>query len=113
MKATLVRLFSFGFLSAIVLAACGGDSDPVSPPPPTTTPPDTALTSPSFASNIQAIFNQNGCTQGQCHGAAPGQADLNLSAGVAYDQLVGVQSTQEPQKKDRMAHTLLKIQYNQ
>ena len=96
MKRALVRLLTFGIASGVLLGACSSDSDPVSPPPPLT-PPDTALTNPSFATDIQTIFNQNGCTQGQCHGSDPGQADLNLAAGRSYGELVDVQATQEPQ----------------
>ena len=37
---------------------------------------------------VQAIFERNGCTSPVCHGASPGQGDLNLLPDVAYEQLV-------------------------
>jgi hypothetical protein len=37
---------------------------------------------------VQAIFERNGCTSPVCHGASPGQGDLNLVSDTAYDQLV-------------------------
>jgi hypothetical protein len=37
---------------------------------------------------VQAIFERNGCTSPVCHGASPGQGELNLLPDVAYDQLV-------------------------
>jgi hypothetical protein len=37
---------------------------------------------------VQAIFERNGCTSPLCHGASPGQGDLNLLPDVAYEQLV-------------------------
>jgi hypothetical protein len=37
---------------------------------------------------VQAIFERNGCTSPVCHGAAPGQGELNLLPDVAYEQLV-------------------------
>jgi hypothetical protein len=37
---------------------------------------------------VQAIFERNGCLSPICHGAAPGQGDLNLLPEAAYDQLI-------------------------
>jgi hypothetical protein len=37
---------------------------------------------------VQAIFERNGCTSPVCHGADPGQGNLNLLPDAAYDQLV-------------------------
>src|SRR5262249_28159478 len=36
---------------------------------------------------VQAIFERNGCQSPLCHGASPGQGDLDLLPDVAYDQL--------------------------
>lgn len=48
----------------------------------------------SFAQNIQPIFNVSCAQSGACHaGGAPPQ-DLNLQAGQAYGQTVGVKSTE-------------------
>lgn len=49
---------------------------------------------PSFASDIQDIFNREGCTNGACHGVGA-SAGLNLEVGQSYASLVGVASTQE------------------
>ena len=57
----------------------------------------------AFDSTFQAIqatiFERRGCTQPACHGASPGQGNLDLRADVAYDNLVGVASTAEPSRK--------------
>jgi len=53
---------------------------------------------PSFASDIQAIFNTT-CTAASCHGGATGQAGLVLLSGQAYNNLVNVASTQAPMTK--------------
>jgi hypothetical protein len=45
---------------------------------------------------IQTLFEQRGCTAAVCHGAAPGQGDLDLRPAVAYESLVGVPSTIDP-----------------
>ncbi len=57
-------------------------------------PGDTAKEDPSFAADIQAIFNAN-CVSGGCHNATA-SAGLNLSQGQAYNNLVNVDSTSEP-----------------
>ncbi len=53
----------------------------------------TVKADPSFAQDIQAIFNRTGCTAAGCHGSSP-QAGLDLRTGVSYGQLVNVPSTQ-------------------
>lgn len=52
---------------------------------------------PSFASDINEIFQRRGCSAGSCHGAAGGQAGLELtsSASANYDELVDVPATSE------------------
>lgn len=49
---------------------------------------------PSFSTDIQGIFESEGCANGACHGVGA-SAGLNLERGVAYGNLVGVPSTQE------------------
>jgi hypothetical protein len=49
---------------------------------------------PSFSREIQPIFEQNGCTGSNCHGAAR-SAGLDLRAGSSYANLVNVQATRE------------------
>ena len=48
----------------------------------------------SFARNIQPIFNRSCAVAASCH-AGPGSANLDLTAGLAYRQIVNVQSTQQ------------------
>ena len=49
---------------------------------------------PSFNTDIQGIFDSEGCTNGACHGVGA-SAGLNLERGLAYANLVGVTATQE------------------
>lgn len=44
----------------------------------------------------QRVLEDNGCTNLLCHGSSPGQADLDLSAGVAYGELLDIASTGSP-----------------
>ena len=48
---------------------------------------------PSFATDIQEIFNRKGCTDAACHGSSA-QAGLTLTPGAAHGSLVNVPSTQ-------------------
>ncbi len=52
---------------------------------------------PSFSTHINEIFQRRGCTASNCHGAAGGQGDLQLtgSASANYAALVGVQASAE------------------
>lgn len=52
---------------------------------------------PSFASDIQPIFN-NTCVSSGCHNSTA-SAGLNLSQGSAYANLVNVASSQDPGRK--------------
>ena len=45
---------------------------------------------------VQTLFAQRGCTSAICHGASPGEGNLDLRPEVAYDTLVGVSSTIDP-----------------
>lgn len=49
----------------------------------------------SFAGQIQPIFDAS-CVDGQCHDATQPAADLLLTAGASYGELVGVPSSQAP-----------------
>lgn len=42
------------------------------------------------------VFERHGCTSVLCHGAAPGQGDLDLSPEAAYADMVGVPSAADP-----------------
>ena len=49
----------------------------------------------SFSTQIQPIFTQN-CAFSGCHAGTSPRAGLNLEAGKAHDNLVGVPSTEMP-----------------
>lgn len=55
------------------------------------------LANPSFATDINEIFQRRGCTASNCHGGSGGQAGLQLtsSASASYDELVDVSATSE------------------
>jgi hypothetical protein len=44
----------------------------------------------------KVVFERHGCTSELCHGAAPGQGDLDLRPDVAWSALVGVASAADP-----------------
>lgn len=76
-------------LSTALLAACSGDSP--------AEPDDDGRTvkeDPSFAADIQEIFDRRGCSSTACHGSAR-QAGLDLRSGAAYGALVGVGGSTE------------------
>ena len=80
---------------AAALLGCGGDSG-TGPDPSNGTDPGPGRTikeDPSFASDIQEIFNRKGCTASSCHGSFQ-EAGLDLRSGTSYGQLVNVPSTQ-------------------
>lgn len=68
-----------------------------SPNQPDPDPDETTKEDPSFATDIQSIFNSN-CVGGGCHNATA-SAGLILSQGQAYNNLVNVDSTSEPNFK--------------
>ena len=79
------RPASLSLALALFAAACGGD-DPTSLSP----PQREIKAQPSFANDINEIFQRRGCSSG-------GQAGLVLSAGASanYAMLVNVQATSE------------------
>jgi hypothetical protein len=88
------------FSSLVLAVACGDSSSPTSSSSPMTSTPTgtnspTVKDNPSFATDIQPIFERNGCTNGACHGAAI-SAGLDLRSGASYRNLVNVQATSEP-----------------
>ena len=58
--------------------------------------PDDVVATPSFAADIQPIFDRR-CSIGGCHSLATAQADLRLVASASYESLVGVPSRLRPQ----------------
>ena len=53
--------------------------------------PDVLVANPSFERDIQPIFTAR-CATASCHNLATQQLGLNLQAGFAYDEIVGVES---------------------
>ncbi len=47
----------------------------------------------TFAAIEDLVFDRHGCTAPLCHGSSPGAGGLDLSPGVAYDNLLDVAST--------------------
>ena len=47
----------------------------------------------TFEAIQDVVFDHGGCTNALCHGAEPGQADLNLDPNVAYQNLLEVPAT--------------------
>src|SRR5437867_12144328 len=77
-------------------AGSGGGGGGGAPPKPACKPP--AVLTISFAHTIQPIFDRS-CALVSCHtGAVPAQGQ-DLTAGVAYSQLVNVPSTEQPKLK--------------
>lgn len=50
---------------------------------------------PSFAADVNEIFQRRGCTASQCHGGGQAGLTLTSSASANYAQLVDVQATSE------------------
>jgi hypothetical protein len=72
---------------------CGSDSPTESSPP----DQETVISDPSFSQHIQPIFNSN-CALSLCHVAGT-ITELDLSQGVAYANIVNVDSGQDPSFK--------------
>jgi len=87
-----VALLGLGCLLA-GCAGSGGGGGGGTPSQPSCKPPKGGATV-SFASNIQPIFNRSCAVAASCH-AGPGSANMDLTPGVAYGQIVGVRSTQQ------------------
>ncbi len=79
------------FLTTALLAGCSS-SDPSSSNGGNGDVPE----EPSFSEHVQPIFNAN-CTASICHGGSAG--GLTLTSGNSYDELVNVDSGNEPQWK--------------
>jgi hypothetical protein len=58
--------------------------------------PDEIVAAPSFAGDIQPIFDRR-CSIGGCHSLATAQGGLSLVAAMSYESLVGVPSQLRPQ----------------
>lgn len=76
-------------LGAFIFAACSSPSSPETP--------STAKDDPSFSGDIQPIFSSS-CTATSCHGTSA-QAGMTLVQGQSYNNLVNVDSSEEPTRK--------------
>ena len=99
---------------AVAVAGCSTDDTPTSSGGNTSR---TVKTDPSFANDIQEIFNRRGCSGSSCHGSAQ-SAGLDLRTGNAYGSLVGVTATQSSLKRveagDAAAsYVVVKVEGNQ
>lgn len=74
----------------VILYQCGGDSSTNTEPPPA------VKDDPSFASDIQTIFNTS-CISSGCHDTSA-SGGMVLLQGQSYSSLVNVASTQETGK---------------
>lgn len=84
-----VCLSSFLICTSILFVSCSEDE--------TTAPPTNTTVNANF-SDIKAKVFVN-CTDAQCHSAAGNSGGLVLESGVAFNNLVGVQSNLFPQFK--------------
>jgi hypothetical protein len=96
-----MRFGTFTFSLVLFLGACGGDSgtgpeeiDPGDiPGGGSNTPSRVVKATPSFANDIQEIFDRKSCGSSACHGSSQ-QAGLDLRSGNSYNSLVNVTATQ-------------------
>lgn len=93
--------YALPLVAALTISACGGGGDPVGPDGDNNggggngnTVTRVVKAQPSFADDIQEIFNRRSCASSNCHGTAQ-EAGLDLRSGNSYGNLVGVQATQE------------------
>ena len=99
---------------ALSIFYCGGGGNGT---PGTPDIPDTVISDPSFSTDIQPIFTSS-CALSGCHNSAA-EADMNLSQGRAYANIVNVDSTQDPTKKRVLpgdasnSYLVIKIEGNQ
>jgi hypothetical protein len=95
------KSFAIAVLGILWVLGCSDSSSPTTPTTPTpttttvTTDTRTIKDNPSFAADIQEIFDRRGCINAACHGTASA-AGLNLQSGVSYGDLVNVMATREP-----------------
>ena len=78
----------------VFLYQCGSDNSPSEPDVPDQ---ETVISDPSFSQHIQPIFNES-CALDLCHVAGT-ITELDLSQGMAYNNIVNVDSGQDPSFK--------------
>jgi len=89
-KGKVLFFVSLGLvLGGVFFQACSSPSS--------TQPPAVAKEDPSFAGDIQPIFNGS-CAASSCHGASV-QAGLSIVQGQSYANLVNIGSTEDVSRK--------------
>jgi hypothetical protein len=86
-------IFILFMCGSVFLYQCGSDS----PNDPSNPEEETVISDPSFSQHIQPIFNNN-CALSLCH-VSGNITELDLSEGVAYVNIVNVDSGQDPSYK--------------
>ena len=85
-------IWSLALWGCVSLVGCSTNDYPTSGPGATRT----IKAQPSFAVDIQEVFDRRGCSGASCHGMAQVE-NLDLRSGRAYDDLVNVLSTRTTQ----------------
>ena len=88
-RATLAAMRVFGATLTTVVALSWACADFESTVDPTGGLPDVEIANPSFATDIQPIFDRR-CAIGGCHTVLSRNAELVLQRGYAYDSIVNV-----------------------
>ena len=94
-RATLAVMRVFGATLTTVVALSWACADFESTVDPTGGLPDVEVANPSFATDIQPIFNRR-CAIGGCHTVLSRKAELVLQQGYAYDSIVNVPAFLDP-----------------
>lgn len=95
-RATLAVMRVFGATLTTVVALSWACADFESTVDPTGGLPDVVVANPSFATDIQPIFDRR-CAIGGCHTVLSRKAELVLQRGYAYDSIVNVEAFLNPQ----------------
>lgn len=82
-------------LACLLVVGCGELRSPTEPNG--EGPPDPPVDPSATFTRVQAEVFSTSCAFSGCHGASGTQAGLNLTAGLAYANLVNVASTEIPQ----------------
>jgi hypothetical protein len=90
-----VRAAAVAAVGAAAVGVAFGCADFDMPLDPSGGAPDVLVPTPSFSANVVPIFEKR-CSLGGCHSLATRQADLALTADVAYESLVGVPASLRP-----------------
>ena len=94
LAAATLALVSLALVGALVFAGARADADAeadAEPPVTICDDLDAVETTVSFANDVQMVFDFN-CVS--CHQTGAANADLNLEFGLAYEELVEVESVQ-------------------